>query len=397
MYHSTETARAADLLLPAAGWGEKEGTFINSERRIGLIKKVRRAPGQALVRLPHLQARRPTTTAATTCSPSGSRPRRSSRSSSGSRRASRATSPASRDYHALDAARGIQWPYPAGDARPGPAAPAVRRRPVLPPRRPRPVRLREPAADAPRSPTTSIPLAAAHRPRQRLAVAHADADGQVGRAPQALSRRRSTSRSTRPTPTRWASRRARPVIVESRRGQVRARAFVSPTVPRGQVFLPMHDAATNRLTFADFDPYSRQPAYKACAVRRPARRRRRRVAVATSDPRSTADRTTDRRSFDHRVTHLMRRDGKATRINLFDVSDAADAGVPPVVVRVLPLLLRVVRDRPADDGGPRRDGADEGPGRLVHHRLGGDHGARADAGRPALRPVRTAADLHLAA
>ena len=48
MYHSTETARLADLVLPAAAWGEKEGTFINSERRIGLIKKVRRAPGQAL-------------------------------------------------------------------------------------------------------------------------------------------------------------------------------------------------------------------------------------------------------------------------------------------------------------------------------------------------------------
>lgn len=48
MYHSTETALRADLVLPAAGWGEKEGTFINSERRIGLVKKVSRAPGQAL-------------------------------------------------------------------------------------------------------------------------------------------------------------------------------------------------------------------------------------------------------------------------------------------------------------------------------------------------------------
>ncbi|HKM54704.1 MAG TPA: molybdopterin-dependent oxidoreductase, partial [Isosphaeraceae bacterium] len=48
MYHSTETAVLADLLLPAAGWGEKEGTFINSERRVGLIKKVSRAPGLAL-------------------------------------------------------------------------------------------------------------------------------------------------------------------------------------------------------------------------------------------------------------------------------------------------------------------------------------------------------------
>jgi assimilatory nitrate reductase catalytic subunit len=48
MYHTTETARTADLLLPAAAWGEKEGTFINSERRIGVIKKVARAPGHAL-------------------------------------------------------------------------------------------------------------------------------------------------------------------------------------------------------------------------------------------------------------------------------------------------------------------------------------------------------------
>jgi assimilatory nitrate reductase catalytic subunit len=31
--------------------------------------------------------------------------------------------------------------------------------------------------------------------------------------------------------------------------------------------MPMHDAMTNRLTFAAFDPYSRQPSYKACAVR----------------------------------------------------------------------------------------------------------------------------------
>ena len=48
IYPTTETARLAHLYLPAAGWGEKEGTFINSERRIGLVKKVRRAPGQAL-------------------------------------------------------------------------------------------------------------------------------------------------------------------------------------------------------------------------------------------------------------------------------------------------------------------------------------------------------------
>src|SRR5262249_30995085 len=42
------TAERAHLVLPAAAWGEKLGTFINSERRIGLIKPVAQAPGQAL-------------------------------------------------------------------------------------------------------------------------------------------------------------------------------------------------------------------------------------------------------------------------------------------------------------------------------------------------------------
>ncbi len=48
MYHSTESAQLAHLVLPAAGWGEKEGFFINSERRLGLSKRVSKAPGQAL-------------------------------------------------------------------------------------------------------------------------------------------------------------------------------------------------------------------------------------------------------------------------------------------------------------------------------------------------------------
>jgi assimilatory nitrate reductase catalytic subunit len=48
---------------------------------------------------------------------------------------------------------------------------------------------------------------------------------------------------------------------------VQARTFVTHTVKAGQVFMPMHYPTMNQLTFAAFDPYSRQPAYKACAVR----------------------------------------------------------------------------------------------------------------------------------
>jgi assimilatory nitrate reductase catalytic subunit len=57
------------------------------------------------------------------------------------------------------------------------------------------------------------------------------------------------------------------VTVRSRRGSCVALAFVTPTVQRGQVFLPMHFSTVNRLTFPAFDPHSRQPSYKAAAVR----------------------------------------------------------------------------------------------------------------------------------
>jgi assimilatory nitrate reductase catalytic subunit len=56
------------------------------------------------------------------------------------------------------------------------------------------------------------------------------------------------------------------VEVRSRRGKLTARAFVTGTVQPGHVFIPMHYEETNRLTFPSFDPYSRQPSYKACAV-----------------------------------------------------------------------------------------------------------------------------------
>ena len=52
----------------------------------------------------------------------------------------------------------------------------------------------------------------------------------------------------------------------SRRGAIDAVAFVTPTVAPGQVFLPMHYETVNQLTFPVFDPYSRQPGYKHCAV-----------------------------------------------------------------------------------------------------------------------------------
>lgn len=47
VYHPTETSEFADLILPAAMWGEKTGTMINSERRVNLARKAVNPPVEA--------------------------------------------------------------------------------------------------------------------------------------------------------------------------------------------------------------------------------------------------------------------------------------------------------------------------------------------------------------
>ena len=56
------------------------------------------------------------------------------------------------------------------------------------------------------------------------------------------------------------------VVVKSQRGRIEARAFLTPSIQQGQLFVAMHDHTVNRLTDAVFDPHSKQPSYKACAV-----------------------------------------------------------------------------------------------------------------------------------
>ena len=46
-FRTTETAAFADLLLPAASWGEKDGLVTNSERRISHVRQAIVAPGEA--------------------------------------------------------------------------------------------------------------------------------------------------------------------------------------------------------------------------------------------------------------------------------------------------------------------------------------------------------------
>jgi assimilatory nitrate reductase catalytic subunit len=273
LYTTTDTAKHAHLLLPAAGWGEKDGTFINSERRIGLTKKVCRAPGLALSDfnifrlvahhwgcgdmfrdwtspevvfqiLKKLSAGQP-------CDITGIE-----------------------NYQHLEASGGIQWPFPLpGGARllPSPDPQGLIERRLFADGKffhadgkarflfesPRPV-AEQVDADFPFILLTGRGTSAQWHTNTRtgksavlrtlyphnpyVEVNPADA-GQLGISPNSL------------------------VAITSRRACVECTAFVTPTVQPGHVFIPMHYAITNQLTRAEFDPYSRQPSYKHCAVR----------------------------------------------------------------------------------------------------------------------------------
>lgn len=261
MYSTTETARQAHLVLPAAAWGEKEGTFINSERRLGLVKRISKSPGQALSDfnifkliahywgcsemfrywtspeavfhiLKRLSIDRP-------CDFSGIR-----------------------DYRALDEAGGVQWPVPQ--------MPVARERRLFENGRfyhpdGKAKFLFDPPRPMPEPPDTEFPFILLTG-RGTSAQWHT----QTRTAKSEVLRRLYPEQpyveinpaDAQPLGIEPEDR----VEVASRRARVEVRAFITYTVQPGQVFIPMHYDVTNRLTFPAFDPHSRQPSYKACAV-----------------------------------------------------------------------------------------------------------------------------------
>ena len=263
MYPTTETAQLADLYLPAAGWGEKDGTFINSERRFGVIKKVARAPGEALSDfsilkliahywgcgsdyerwsdpeaafgiLKELTKGRP-------CDISGIE-----------------------SYQMMDDVGGVQWPLGEGHE-----LQSNQRRLFADGRFyhedgkaklifDHPTPMPEPVSD-------EFPLMLL---TGRGTASQWHTQTRTGKS-TVLSRLYPAEAYVEINPKdakRLGIGSHQKVTISSRRGEIKADAFLTPTVQVGQVFVPMHYAEVNKLTLEHFDPYSKQPSYKNCAV-----------------------------------------------------------------------------------------------------------------------------------
>lgn len=264
MYHSTETAVRADLYLPAAGWGEKDGTFINSERRLGLLKKVAKAPGQALsdFSIFRLVAHH------WGCEEMFDRwqtPEDVFQTMKELSRGQPCEISGIENYQMLDQRGGIQWP-----CREGHDDTQTERRLFSDGKfyyeNGRARLIFETPQEMPEPPTRKHPYllltgrGTASQWHTQTRTSKSDVlrllypqDIYVEINPNDAKREGIAPNST--------------VRVTSPRGTLQAKAFITPTMQPGQLFIPMHYEAANKLTLAHFDPYSRQPSYKNCAVR----------------------------------------------------------------------------------------------------------------------------------
>jgi assimilatory nitrate reductase catalytic subunit len=265
-FHPTPTTELADLVLPAAIWGEKEGTYTNSERRVSKVNAAVTPPGEARsdfrifmdvaerlgVReelFPGWQAPVDAfnewrqVTAGRLCDYSGM------------------------TFESIEEHGGIQWPFPEGD----PSDPAAVRRLYTN------GEFQTEDGKAKLWPTSWAPFP--EQPNSEFPLIL-----NTGRTVEHWHTRTKTggiSILQRLSPRAWLEmnpidaeklglRPHDPVNVISARGTVsRVELRITEIVAPGQVFLPFHfvESNANQITQSAFDPISREPNYKQCAVR----------------------------------------------------------------------------------------------------------------------------------
>jgi len=264
-FHPTPTSALAHLVLPAAIWGEKEGTYTNSERRVSKVNRAVDPPGEARADFDIFLDVAAALGVRDELFPGWSTPRDAfeewKRVSAG-----RLCDYSGMTYEAIEEHGGIQWPFPAGATDPQQSTRLytdgrfqtedgrARLIPVT----------WEPF---PEQPSTSFPLVL----NTGRTVEHWHTRTKTGKVPilEHLS------------PSAWVEMNPRDaralrltsadrVDVVSRRGRVRGVELrLTETIAPGQVFLPFHyaEANANQMTQSAFDPISREPNYKQAAVR----------------------------------------------------------------------------------------------------------------------------------
>jgi anaerobic selenocysteine-containing dehydrogenase len=265
-FHPTPTTELAHLVLPAAMWGEKEGTYTNSERRVSKVNAAVTPPGEALSDFEIFLSLARKLGCYDELFGAWKTPADAfeewKRVSEG-----RLCDYSGITYEALEECGGIQWPFPKNVETSAEAARRLYTDGKFPTSdgkaqlfcaewEPFP---EQPCADFPfvlntgrtvehwhtRTKTGAVPILEQIAPRAWLEMNPVDANRLMLR-PHEL------------------------VDVVSKRGRLRrVELRVTEVIGPGQVFAPFHFAEwnVNEVTQDIFDPISREPNYKQCAVR----------------------------------------------------------------------------------------------------------------------------------
>lgn len=253
-FHPTPTSEMADLVLPAAIWGEKEGTYTNSERRVSKVNAAVAPPGEAQPDFDIFLDLAERLGVRDELFPGWTAPRDAfeewKRVSAG-----RLCDYSGMTYQAIEAAGGIQWGgerlygdgrFPSSDGR---------------------ARLFAVECDPfPEQPTAEYPFVL----NTGRTVEHWHTRTKTGVVP--ILDRMSPRAWLEMNPRDARRLKLKPhdrVSVVSARSQVDGVELrVTEIVAPGQVFMPFHfvEANSNRVTQSAFDPISREPNFKQCAV-----------------------------------------------------------------------------------------------------------------------------------
>ena len=264
-YHPTPTSEYAHLMLPAAMWGEKDGTYTNSERRVSKVNRAVAPPGEARSDFDILLGLAGVMGVRDELFPGWTKPADAfeewKRVSAG-----RLCDYSGMTYKAIEQHGGVQWPFPFGATNAG----ETRRLYEEGGFKTDDGRARLIAVawePFPEQPSEEFPFVL----NTGRTVEHWHTRTKTGKVP--ILERLSPNAWVEMNPRDARGLRLKPhdrVDVVSRRGRVRGIELrITETVAPGQLFIPFHyaEANANEVTQSAFDPFSREPNYKQAAAR----------------------------------------------------------------------------------------------------------------------------------
>ena len=265
-FHPTPTTELADMVLPAAIWGEKEGTYTNSERRVSKVNAAVNPPGEARSDFQIFLAVANRLGCANEIFSGWNGPadafdewRRIT--------AGRLCDYSGITYAALEATGGIQWPFPEGASIKPEATRRLYTNGQFQTEDGRARLLPTQWAPFPEQPHAEFPLIL----NTGRTVEHWHTRTKTGGI--SILQRMSPRAWLEMNPVDAGTLGLKPhdrVDVISARGRVRkVELRITEIVAPGQIFLPFHfvESNANQITQSAFDPISREPNYKQCAVR----------------------------------------------------------------------------------------------------------------------------------